>query len=206
MSIDWDGYKAYDPGVFGQLNALPRAEARQAYTRLMQARPARIDMLRRLVKANGIELGSSDAAIQDLNDWFYANIEPDPNQPGRLLPEWYSVVNDVALFLGDVMIERHPKLHWEFFTWGAKNVAYQRHVIMGFGTEDPKFKTNIDIHRMVVTYGHRIVASRGSVSSYGRVTVRGAEIDIDAAAAQHRGREIETDAFWRWLQNAASRA
>jgi hypothetical protein len=29
--------------------------------------------------------------------------------PGRLLPVWYSVVNDVALFLGDVMIQRFPR-------------------------------------------------------------------------------------------------
>lgn len=27
--------------------------------------------------------------------------------PGRLLPAWYSLVNDVALFLGDVMIQGH---------------------------------------------------------------------------------------------------
>jgi hypothetical protein len=185
---------------------LPRAEARQASTRLMEAKLARIDMLRRLLKANGVDLGSSDVAIQDLNDWFLSNVDADPEKPGRLLPEWYSVVNDIALFLGDVMIERHPNLRWEFFTWGKKNVSYQRHVIMGFGTEDPKFKTNIDIDRMVATYGHRIVASRGSVPSYGRVTVRGAEIDVDTTAAQHRGREIETDAFWQWLLGASRRA
>lgn len=206
MSIDWDGYEIYDPGVTGPLNTLPRAEARQAYTRLMQARPARIEMLRRLLKANGVELGASDAAIQDLNDWFYANVQADPERPGRLLPDWYSVVNDIALFLGDMMIERHPNLRWEFFTWGAKNVAFQRHVIMGFGTEDPKFKTNIDIDRMVATYGHRIVASRGSLSTYGTVTVRGAQIDVDAAAVQHRGREVETDAFWQWILGASRRA
>ncbi len=206
MNINWNGYEIYDPGVSALRGTLPRTEARQAYERLMQAKPARIEMLRRLLGANGVELDSSDAAIQDLNDWFYANVEPDPDNPGRLLPDWYSVANDIALFLGDVMIQRHPNLHWEFFTWGKKNVAYQRHVIMGFSTEDPKFKTNIDIGRSVATYGHRIVGLRGSVPTYGTVTVRGAQLDIDAIAAQHRDREIETDAFWRWLQNAAHRA
>jgi hypothetical protein len=37
------------------------------------------------------------------------------------------------------MIDHHANLHWEFFTWGKANVAFQRHVIMGFSTEDPKF-------------------------------------------------------------------
>ncbi len=78
MSIDWDGYEVYDPGVTGPLNMLPRAEARQAFTRLMPAKPARIDMLRRLLEADGVELGASDAVIQDLNDWFYANVQADP--------------------------------------------------------------------------------------------------------------------------------
>ena len=86
------------------------------------------------------------------------------------------------------------------------SVAYQRHVIMGFSTEDPKFHTNIDLDRSVAMYGHRIIAQRGSVPSYGTAIIRGAQVDVDAAAKEHRGREIEPDAFWRWLQNAANRA
>lgn len=206
MSIDWDGYELYDPGTAGPLNTLPRAEARQAFKRCMETKAARIEMLRRLLRANGVELAGEDTAVQDLNDWFYANVESDPEQPGRLLRGWYSVVHDVAVFLGDLMIERYPNLHWEFFTWGKTNVAFQRHVIMGFGTEDPKFHTNIDIDRSVATYVHRIIEGRGSIPTYGRVNVRGTEIDVDAAAAQHRSHEIETDAFWRWLQMAAQRA
>jgi len=206
VSIDWDDYELYDPGVAGPVKTLPRADARKAFTRCMETKGARIEILRRLLKANGIELGTEDAAIQDLNDWFFANVEPDLEQPGRLAPAWYSVVHDVAVFLGEVMIERHPNLHWEFFTWGKTNVAYQKHVIMGFGTEDPKFHTNIDIDRMVATYAHQIIESRGSIPTHGTVNIRGAEIDVDAVSAQHRGREIETDAFWRWLGMAAQRA
>ena len=109
------------------MNTLPRAEARQAFDRLMRAKPARIDMLRRLLKANAVRLDGTDAAIQDLNDWFYVNVEPDPRNPGRLLPDWYSVVNDIGLFLGDVLIERHPNLRWEVFTRGKKNVSSVRY-------------------------------------------------------------------------------
>jgi len=206
MSINWDGYELYDPGVSAPLRTLSRHDARRAFKRCMETKTARLEMLSRLLKSNGVELDRFDLAIQYLNDWIFANVEADPEQPGRLHAGWYSVAHDVALFLGDVMIERHPNLHWEFFTWGKSNVAFQRHVIMGFGTEDPKFHTNIDIDRSVSTYAHRIIESRGSVPNYGTVVVRGTEIDVDAIARQHRGREIETDAFWRWLQNAAQRA
>ena len=205
MSKNWDDYEIYHPGVFGPLNTLPRADARRAFNARIEAKPGRIEMLRRLLSANGIELASTDAAIQDLNDWFRASVEADPDQPGRLLPSWYSVVNDVALFLGDVMIERCPRLHWEFYTWGKKNVAYQRHVIMGF-TQVPNPKYNIDIHRRVAAYGHRIVPSRGSVPHYGRVMVRGVEIDIDAVVRQGEPAEIEEDAFLHWVKLAESQA
>lgn len=206
MSIDWDGYEPYDPGVSDPPRNLPRAEARRVFKHCMESKPARLEMLSRLLKANGVELTSADSSIQDLNDWFFANVEADPEQPGRLLPIWYSVCHDIALFLGDVMIERHPNLRWEFFTWGKTNVAFQRHIIMGFSTEDPKFHTNLDVDRSVSTYAHRIVESRGSVPTYGSVVVRGTEIDVDAVAADHRGREMETDAFWRWILTAAQRA
>jgi hypothetical protein len=206
MTIDWAGYERYDAGVAGPPNSLPRVEARKAFKRQMDTKPTRLEMLRRLLEANGLELGTSDDAVQDLNNWFFAHVEADPEQPGRLLPDWYSIVHDVALFLGEVMIERHPNLHWEFFTWGKTNVAFQRHVIMGLSTEDPKFHTNIDIEGMVAAYAHRIIEKRGSVPIHGTVEIRGTPIDVDAIAARHRVREIETDAFWRWLQMAAQRA
>src|SRR2546422_4702588 len=166
--MDWDGYEIYDPGAVGPPHTLPRTEARRAFNRLMEQKAARIEMLRRLLRANGIELSGTDEGIQDLNDWFRAHVEADPNKPGRLLPEWYSVVNDVGLFLGDVIIARCPGLRWEFFTWGKKDIAYQQAVIMGFQVPNPKF--NMDIDGRVAGYGHRLVASRGSIQHYGTVT------------------------------------
>lgn len=203
--MDWSGYEVYHPGVFGSLNTLPRDEARQVFNEVMDEKSVRIEMLRRLLKANGMELDDSDSGIQDLNDWFMASVEADPANPGRLLPEWYSVVNDVALFLGDVIIERCPGLRWEFYTWGKKNVSYQRHVIMGFSKmSNPK--VNLDLDRRVAAYGHQIVASRGSVAHHGKVNVRGVQIDVDAALARQPSRAIEPDAFWRWVKWAESQA
>jgi len=108
--MNWGGYEIYNPGVFGPLPSLSRADARRAYDRRMETKPERIGILRPLVAANGIRLAATDVGIQELNDWFRANIESDPDHPGRLLPEWYSVVNDVAPFLGDVMLQRCPGL------------------------------------------------------------------------------------------------
>lgn len=206
MSIDWDGYEPFDPGASDPPRALPRAEARRVFKHCMETKSARLEILSRLLKANGVELTSADSSIQDLNDWLFANVEADPEQPGRLRPIWYSLCHDVALFLGEVMIERHPNLRWEFFTWGKTNVAFQRHVIMGMSTEDPKFHTNIDIDRMVAGYAHQIIEARGSIPAYGTVEVRGTEIDVDAVAARHRSRELDTEAFWHWLRRAAERA
>ncbi|UOQ87844.1 hypothetical protein MUN74_11075 [Agromyces endophyticus] len=172
----------------------------------METRSARIESLGRLVEGNGVMLATDDAAIQRLNDWFLASVEADPERPGFLLPAWYSVTHDVALFLGEVMIERHPTLRWEFFVWGKTNVAYQRHVIMGFSTEDPKLRTNIDIDRLVATYGHQLVESRGSVASLGKVEIRGTTIDIDAVAASHRSTGIDSDRFVQWLSRVTERA
>ncbi len=204
MSVNWDGYEIYDPGVYGPLQTLPRAEARRAFDRLMKAKPARIEMLRQLLGANGVELSSTDEGIQSLNDWFRASVEADPEAPGRLLPDWYSVVNDVALFLGDVMIERCPGLRWEFFTWGKKNLSYQRHVIMGFSRMSPKY--DFDVDWAVAGYGHCIIASRGSVAVYGTQVVRGVGVDVDAAIARMGEPLFEEDEFLSWLRLAESNA
>jgi hypothetical protein len=172
----------------------------------MDEKPARIEILRQLLRGNGVELSGADAGIQDLNDWFVDNVQPDSDKPGRLAPEWYSVVHDVALFLGDAAIERFPNLRWEFFTWGKKNVSYQQHVLMGFGqVSELNPHDNIDLNRAVATYGHRIVASRGSTALVGTLEVRGTEIDVDAILARQSVNGIEPDAFWRWMKLVESK-
>lgn len=205
-SIDWDGYVLYNPGVMGPLNGLPLTEARLAFKRCMETKAERLEMLGRLLNANGVTMDVDDSAVQKLNGWFYENVEFDPEQPGRLLADWYSVVHDMAMFLGELTIRRHPNLRWEFFTWGRTNVSFQKPVIMGFGTEDPKFRTNIDFERMVAAYAHRIVAGRGSIPTYGTVTVRGTAIDVDALSRDHDSTDATADQFLLWLLMAKERA
>lgn len=176
MTVSWTGYTPFDPGVARPLHEVPKREALAAFDRLMIAKLTRIVELRTLLQTNGIALLPTDEGVQQLNDWFASEVEGD-RESGRLVPRWYAVVNDVALFLGDLMIERSPGLRWAFFDQGARDVAFQRHVIMGFTrVANPKY--NIDIDGLVATYGHRIVA----------------------------GNEVDGCAFVSWLHAAQSKA
>jgi hypothetical protein len=85
-------------------------------------------------------------------------------------------------------------------------VDYQRHVIMGFSTENPKFYTAMNIEDMLAGYAHSIINKRGWRPAYGTVYVRGVLIDIDAIAPDYSGKESKTDEFLWWLQIAARRA
>jgi hypothetical protein len=153
--INWDGYELYWFLFQGTRRDLPRREARISYKDLMEKKPERKRLLKSLVEQNGLELGTDNESIQRLDDWFRNSVEEDPERPRFLWPDWYSVSIDIGLFLGDIMIERNPGLHWEFFTWGKKNISYQKPVIMGFDTPDSKY--NIEPERRIVEYGHSIV-------------------------------------------------
>ncbi|TDO55247.1 hypothetical protein EV651_115211 [Kribbella sp. VKM Ac-2571] len=176
MSVNWGDYSPFDPGVTRPLHEVTRREARAAFMRLMDAKHERISELRRLLEGNGVVLASDDAGLQLANDWFRREVEGVP-ETGRLRNLWYAVVNDLALFLGDVMIERSPNLQWAMFDKGVRDAAFQRHVIMGFkGVANPKY--NLDIDRLLATYGHQIVA----------------------------GESVETDAFVSWVAAAIGKA
>jgi hypothetical protein len=176
MAISWGAYEAFDPGVSGPLHEQSRRDARAAFFRLMAAKADRIGELQRLLAANGVDLETSDSGLQALNDWFRLHVQGDETSH-RLQPWWYAVVNDLALVLGDEMIARSAGLHWAVFDKGAKNAAYQRHVIMGF-TNVPNPKYNCDIDLLLATYGHRIVA----------------------------GSDVDVDAFVQWVRAAVSNA
>ncbi|MEU4395901.1 hypothetical protein [Kribbella sp. NPDC023855] len=176
MSVNWDDYKPFDPGVSRPLHELTMREARAAFQRLMAAKSERIEELRRLLENNGVELSSSADGLQAINDWFRGEVEGNPAQ-SRLHPIWYAVVNDIGLFLGDVMIERNPRLKWVMFDKGKRDIAFQRHVITGFeGVANPKY--NVDPDMLVATYGHRIIAGEG----------------------------VQTDAFVTWVDAATASA
>lgn len=155
MSVDWGDYEPYVPLHEGLLTGLPRRKARESFNHLMEEKSERVGMLRTLLRANGLNLGSDMRSVQLLDDWFRSNVEGDPSQPDRLKSIWYGVVNDVALYLGELMISESPSLRWDFYTFGRSSTSYQRHVIMGFAKADSKYCVDIDL--AVATYGHQLV-------------------------------------------------
>lgn len=151
--MQWNGYEVFDPGVDRPLSELPRREARAAYERLMSVRDDRIAQLRKLTGVNGINL-DAEYGIQELNDWFVQEVEPSPEENGRLRNIWYSVVNDIGLLLGERAIAASGgKLSWSFST--KKDVSYQRHVVVGFDVPNPDYHADFDW--VVATYAHRVV-------------------------------------------------
>ncbi len=177
MSVDWEGYEPFDPGVSRPLSEVTKREAREAFRRLMASKGDRIEQLRGLLDRNGVTLSNDDAGLQAVNDWFREEVEGDPGSDGRLRPLWYAVVNDLSLHLGDVIIERSSGLEWVMFDKGRTSVSYQRHVIVGFtGVANPRY--NVDIDLLLATYGHRIVAREG----------------------------VERDAFVTWVKAAGDKA
>lgn len=191
-------------GILAQPHSLSRAQALHRFEESLQLAPLRLDSLANLLELNGVDLEGSDAGIQRLNEWFLANVAPDRDVPGALSREWYSVAHDIALFLGNVMIERDENLRWALFVWGKSNVAFHRGVIVGLSSEDPKLRTNIDIDRMVTSYAHQTVQYRGSIPTWGTVIIRGVDVDVDEVASRHRDQPT-SDSFLQWLGIAARR-
>ncbi|MGW4400236.1 hypothetical protein ACWEHA_33510 [Amycolatopsis nivea] len=173
--MNWDGYEPYVPPYAQPHAELTKRQARESYERLMEAVPDRVEQLRNLLLCNGIELGDGDESVQELNDWFRVNVEPNPDNPERLRNLWCAVANDVAVFLGSLVVARNPSLHWALFTGGKRDVAFHKHVVMGFSkVANPKY--NLDIDRVVATYAYRII----------------------------EGQDVETDYFCRIMELAAA--
>jgi hypothetical protein len=158
--MDWSDYEIFDPGVDRPLKEVSRAQAKTHFDLMMASREERREQLSRLVGRESLTLGSSDEDLLALERWFRRSVEPDPSASGRLEPTWYSVVNDIGLHLGEVIIERSGRvLRWELYLAGRKNVAYQRPVIMGFtGVANPTY--NVDADLAVARYAHALVIGR----------------------------------------------
>jgi hypothetical protein len=80
---------------------------------------------------------------------------------------WYAVSFDIALHLGDVLIERAGTLRWDFFRWGpggrGRDMAYHQAVIMGFSGPEPLL--NRDFIDSVPAYGIRCI--NGEFDTFG---------------------------------------
>ncbi|MFK0239387.1 hypothetical protein ACIQTX_00895 [Microbacterium sp. NPDC090281] len=165
----WETYTLNEAMPWWVLQDLPRREARAEFELTMQRKSGRIEILKKALAESGLVFDGRDASIQSVNDWFVEVMMPLPDA-GNNAPDSRSrsICEDTALLLGDLMIERHPELRWDFFIWGKRNVAYHSHVIMGFSTEDPKWHSNLDLSRIIYGYGVQVLNAR-----------RGLPVDIE---------------------------
>ncbi len=151
--MDWTDYEVFDPGVDRPLAQVGRKEARAHFDKLMAEKEGRKEQLAALVARDNITLGGDDDSVSALDHWYRDHVEPRPGQPELMVEEWYSVANDMAVFLGDLAITATPWLHWELYVWGKKNVSYHRPVLMGFRVANKRY--NIDVDATLLVIGHR---------------------------------------------------
>lgn len=156
--MEWHEYELYEPVTFGLHSELSRKDASVEYENLMAQKEKRIALLGALVVHDGVTLDGSNVSVQALNDWFITHAEEDDVRRGFISGRWVSVAIDIALYLGETLIARHPNLRWEFYTWGGKRAnGYHQAVILGFSTEDPKFHTNLALVDSIMRSGNAIV-------------------------------------------------
>lgn len=170
MKMDWHDYELYVPVTRGLHSEMSRPDARAEYENLMANRPGRIAMLGALVAHDGVRLDGSDDSVQALNEWFVENVEEDTIARGLISGRWVSVAIDVSLYLGDLLIARHPNLRWELYTWGGKRAdGYHQAVLMGFASEDPQWHTNLAIEPIVLAVGNAAIMGDKSSSRFARL-------------------------------------
>jgi hypothetical protein len=166
VTADWDAYVwPYFPGGFGYVHAYPfqtlsRPEARRAYDELMAGKEERLDNLRRLVRGEGIELDESLPSIQQLNDWFRNNVEREAELSAVPGGPWRQVVDDVALFLGDVVIGRNSGVDWALWTRRpTQDIGYHRPVLVGFDVPHTESYC-VYIYFLVSSYAIQVLQAR----------------------------------------------
>jgi hypothetical protein len=121
--------------------------------------------LKGLLGRNGLSVEFNEKDLQNVNDWFVENVETCERNPNRLENFWYSVIHDLSVFIGEMIISRHPDLRWEFFVGRNKDISYQYPVIMGFDNI-PEVKMEMNISVALVTYANRVVRQLPVPSDY----------------------------------------
>jgi hypothetical protein len=71
------------------------------------------------------------------------------------------VVNDIALLLGDRIVEQSGQtLRWELSKRDKRSVSYHRPVIVGFDVKNPNYSLDLDL--LIGMYGHRVIQGQPS--------------------------------------------
>lgn len=173
MTVNWENYRPDWPPFEGPLRLLNRREAKISYEHFLSERSNRVEQLEGLLTQNGLSLPADEASLQVANEWFDANVERSEKNAEKIGNLWYSVIYDFSVFIGEMIIARHPGLHWALFLWGKKDLSYQSPVIMGFDNL-ANSRVNMNLAAALVTHAHRVAHSLPEDPNYFVALVRGA--------------------------------
>ena len=152
-------YEIFDPLVEGPLHLLPRREARKAYDWFIRQIPTRIELLGELLIAEaGVEL--SLGALSKVQVWFDETTRIETSGSEEPTAFVYSLCNDLGMFLGQSMVERHERIAWTMCTFGKRYLYYQRPVLIGFDVPNPKYIVDFDY--ALCAYAHRLALGQPS--------------------------------------------
>lgn len=168
-------YTLMDLGVTKPLYAVERQEAERVFDLRMRKVRERIEQLSLAMEADGVKLTRDDKGLDALDGWFRSLLRSAREQsPGEMPIVIFSLINDIGLFLGDVIVERCPTLRWALCKGDKREAAYQKHVIIGFrNVSDPDYY--IDVDGVVATYALKLFAEKERRKSLFTDLVRTAE-------------------------------
>ncbi len=154
------------------LNELPRADAREAHEFLMSVRHYRIEQLQDLLAADGILIPLEASSLQPLNDWFIDHVElrnttreeyareaevlvnyPDLIRTTRLKARTESLITDISLFIGELLISQKVHLFWKLVIRPKRDVAYHQTALAGFRSISIK-DYHVNYERVLVAYAY----------------------------------------------------
>ncbi|CPW99320.1 Uncharacterised protein [Mycobacteroides abscessus] len=157
--VNWSEYEPFARvGGFAWGVDLSREDAVARYNQVVECAPERIEALRGLARAHGLDFGPAPEQLDKLNEWFINSVEDAPGAY-TLRPECHSVLYDITIFIGQTLVERNPALRWSVTTKGSRRTVphFQETVVSGF--KDAPY--GLDVFEHVLRVGAAATALNG---------------------------------------------
>lgn len=138
-------YTIFDPLVDRPLHEVSREEAKIAFDHFIKSIPERIAQISRLAGLDE-SLAPSEDQLPLLSRWFpnFLDAQKVDSESVELPPPIvFSVCNDIAMYLGELLVSNYENLRWKMITSPKSDVSYQRPAVVGFQSV-PNKRYNVD--------------------------------------------------------------
>ena len=194
----WTTYQLFEIPPHWERADLGVREARRVFDLVMGQRESRVDELKRLLRAFGIDLDGTDDSVRELEAWFHESVFGLLGKSGIPDGRTLSLCEDVALYLGDLMIARHSNLQWSLYRTEAGNPDRHSHVISGF-TDEPVWR-KMAISRNVYNHAVGVLEARQETIPDLEVAVHGMDLTLPGESLRM---PVKRDAFSAMMRLAA---